>query len=508
MERLNALLAARRATIEKIDALLKSDNLTPEQQTEHDRLVAESDQQFAAIGREQARLARAEQQAKAEADAVAAKAKADAEAAAAAERAARTVPVPNRLTDFDQPIIAPQHAQAGIITIPANIQRCGQLQHFRGVRNGLDAEQRAYMFGQWALASLSQQMPNRYRFNSAVEFVTRHASMYGPRFAAAHNSNDSTGAQFLIPEQFATDMIILREQYGVARRLFKMQPMTSDTRTDPRRKGGLTAYFTAESGAITESTKSWDNVRLTAKELACLSRYSRQVQADAAINFGDDLAGEISYAFANKEDLCGFTGDGTSTYGGIVGVLTKLLNCDGAGTASAGLVVEGTSNTWSAFVLGDFDKVVGKLPQYADTPNACWTMHRTFFYEVVEKLVQAAGGTMSYEIRDGQRGPQTPSTTGRIPIFKGYPVIFSQVYPATTTVTTVVCSLGDHALGASFGDRQMEEIAFSEHASVGGENVFERNQIAIRGLERIDINVHDAGTASVTGPIVGLRTGT
>ncbi len=81
------------------------------------------------------------------------------------------------------------------------------------------------------------------------------------------------------------------------------------------------------------------------------------------------------------------------------------------------------------------------------------------------------------------------------------------MYPSTTATTTVSCTLGDHRLGARFGDRQQESIMFSEHATVGGESVFERNDIAIRGTERFDINVHDAGTGSAAGPIVGLQTG-
>ena len=52
-----------------------------------------------------------------------------------------------------------------------------------------------------------------------------------------------------------------------------------------------------------------------------------------------------------------------------------------------------------------------------------------------------------------------------------------------------------------------ETISFSEHATVGGESLWERNEIGIRGTQRFDIVVHDVGTATAPGPIVGLRTG-
>jgi hypothetical protein len=40
----------------------------------------------------------------------------------------------------------------------------------------------------------------------------------------------------------------------------------------------------------TESTKSWDNVALTAKDLMVLTRITSQLNEDAVISVGDDLA--------------------------------------------------------------------------------------------------------------------------------------------------------------------------------------------------------------------------
>ncbi len=301
----------------------------------------------------------------------------------------------------------------------------------------------------------------------------------------------------MIPEEFGTDMILLRELYGVARRLFRRVPMASDTRTDPRQEGGLTAYFTAEGGAGTESNTTKDNVRLTAKEVMVLARISKQVDADSIIDWSDHLFGEINQAMTQKEDQCAFIGDGTSTYGGIQGVVTKLQDVDGAGTDSFGLVT-GAGNAYSELTLPNFGAVVGKLPQFADTPNAAWVMHRSFFYGTVVDLVEGAGGVTKEEINAGDRRPR--------PLFKGYPVEFSQVMPSTEANSQVCAVLGDFVQGASFGDRQLDEVMFSEHATIGGENVFERNQIAVRGTERFDINVHGVGSSTVASAIVGLQT--
>lgn len=381
-------------------------------------------------------------------------------------------------------------------TIPASVRRVTP-RHFRGVQGGLDGEHRAYRFGMWALATLSRQVPsyNNDEGSRAIEFVRAHMQPTN----TAHGGDVTTGGHFLIPEEFSRDLIDLREQYGVARRLFSVVNMGSDTWNVPKRSSGLTAYFNAENAAGTESNMTWANIQLVTKKLTAISRMSEELSADSIISIGDTLAGEMSYAFAEKEDQCAFNGDGTDTYGAIVGCRPLLDGIYNAGTDLAGLIDSATSNTWSAIVLSDFNAVIAKLPAYADTRNVVWVCHRTFFYQVMNKLEAAAGGNTMYELMAGERSPR--------PMFLGYPVEFSQVFPSATATSSVVCLLGDFKAGALFGDRAGTTIKFSEHAAIGGESVFERGQIAVRGVERFDINVHGCGTASVAGPIVGLTTG-
>jgi HK97 family phage major capsid protein len=380
-------------------------------------------------------------------------------------------------------------------SIPRNVMRVGRPQNFHGTRDGFDAEHRAYRLGMWALAKISADMPGRYNFSQATQFVNDYMR---PTNTAHMETGVVSNGQVLVPEEFDRDLIDLRETYGVARRLFGRRSMSGDTLHTPKRSGGLTAYFVNESAAGTESNMTWDDIQLVAKDLMILSRMSNQLSMDAVISIGDTLAGEIAYAFAYKEDTCAFNGDGTSTYGGMRGVRTLLDSCDGAGTNSAGLKIQGTSNTWSAQVMGDFQAVIGKLPQYADTPNTVWVCHKAYYAETMLRLLIASGGTAMNEAQVGDRRPR--------PMFLGYPVEFSQVFPSVTATSGVTCALGDFSLGAMFGDRQQTSIAFSEHGTVGGESVWERNQIAIRGTERFDISVHGCGDASTPGPIVGLAT--
>ena len=357
---------------------------------------------------------------------------------------------------------------------------------------GPNAEADAFKFGQWFLSCVvAPAVPEgSYRFRKNIEWVKEHT----PFLKAQSEANNADGGA-LVPQEFDRQIIDLREKYGIFRRYTKVTPMASDTKIVPRRVSGLTAYFVSDNTAITESQKGWDNVQLVAKKIATLTKYSSEVAEDAIINMGDDLASEIAYAFSQKEDQCGFLGDGTSTYGGIQGITSGMLALSATRANIAGLIV-GTGNAFSELVLADFHKVVGRLPEYADTPNARWFVHKTFYHEVMEKLMLASGGVPAMEIRDGVR----------VFRFLGYEVVFTQVMPKTEANDTIVAVLGDLSLGTRMGDRRQNTIAID--TSLG----FANDQWAIRGTERIDIVCHDLGNASATasarvpGPIVALAT--
>jgi HK97 family phage major capsid protein len=218
--------------------------------------------------------------------------------------------------------------------------------------------------------------------------------------------------------------------------------------------------------------------------LAVLCKYSSEIAEDAVISIADDLAMEIAYAFADKEDECGFNGDGTSTYGGIVGLKNAVL----AGSKYTAI----TGNTaFSTLDLDDFEAMVGKLPQFA-VGGAAWYISRVGWANSMLRLAEAAGGNTTAQIAQGAALQ-----------FLGFPVVISQVLNSTTsaqTSTDGICYLANLDMGASFGSRRGVSIA------VDGSRFFESDQLAVRGTERFDINVHEKGTSSVAGPIIMMST--
>ena len=382
------------------------------------------------------------------------------------------------LDTIERPEFAPEVKTGEPADQPSRIiVRGGKADNFKGNK------ELAYRFGQWFLGCIGNQKAAAYCAKNGIKIVK------------SHSENDNSSGGYLVPEEFENDLIDLREQYGIFRKWSKVSKMKSDTKTVPRRKGGLTAYFVGEGEPITESKKAWNRVKLTAKKLAVLAIYTNELDEDAIVDMGNDLAGEISYAFAQKEDDCGFNGDGTEVYGGIVGVRNKLIGLSATRANIAGLVV-GSGNAWSELLLSDFSKVKGRLPKYARTPKTGWFASQTFYHEVMEKLMLASGGVTAAEV-----------AAGRVTeVFMGYPVQISQVLPEFEANDDIPVLFGDLSLAALFGDRRQTTLAMSEHLN------FDTDEIALRGTERFDINVHDVGNADAVaknrkpGPIVGLIT--
>lgn len=372
-------------------------------------------------------------------------------------------PLPRQTTPND-----PNHKQS------IKMVRYGKLKAFKGE----NADQRAYDSGMWIKASLF-----------GVESAQLYCREHGIQIQAAQGGNTNTGGGFLIPEEFNQTIIDLRESFGVARQECNVIPMARDTLTIPRRTGGLTSYFVDEnpSSAITESDASWDNIGLTAKKLATLTRMSSEIAEDAIINMADYLANEIAYVFAVKEDSCLFDGDGTSTFGGMTGILTKII--DGNHTAGAVDVATATHNLFSEIDATDIATLMAALPKYA-LSTAKFYCSQLCFSLVFERLVQAAGGNTINDLAAG--------ATLR---YMGYPVVISQTMPAgaaTDYDALAMFLFGDMRMSTTIGDRRGITVATSEH------RYFDTDQIGIRGTERFDINVHDLGDNTDAGPLVAM----
>ena len=201
------------------------------------------------------------------------------------------------------------------------------------------------------------------------------------------------------------------------------------------------------------------------------------------IDIGDMVTTSMAYSMADKIDEAGFNGDGTSTYGGVLGLKNAL---------SSSAIVDAVSGNVGASTLDldDFENVLGAYPQYTGA-DPRWFMHSAVYYASAFRLMNAAGGNTNVTLANGVA----------MPMLLGYPVQFVQVMPSTTgsSVSTILAYFGDLRLGAAYGTRR------SARVEVSTERYFELDLIGIKTTERIAINVHERGSTIRTRPIIALK---
>ena len=358
---------------------------------------------------------------------------------------------------------------ANAVPVRKSVQVIGSpLRTYKKLKNFADGET-AYRFARWALATKGHSKSAQYCADNGI-------------MLKAHSEGINEAGGFLVPDEFETTIITLREKFGVFRQNAKIVPMGRDTKYMPRRRTGLTAVWVGETRAGTESTQSFDQVQLIAKKLMVLTTMSSELDEDSMVNFGDDLANEIAYAFAKAEDEAGFLGDGTQTYGGIVGLKNAM--------GSAGVVdsAAGTGDLTTTITQAGLGKLFAKLPEYASA-NAKIYCHKSVYHEVFERTAMAAGGVSAAEIAGGFA-----------PRYFGYPVVFSQALPSSSTTTdgTVLAYFGDLAMACYFGDRREMTVKLSDSAL----NAFEQDEMAIKGTMRADIVCANVGDSTNAGSLI------
>jgi HK97 family phage major capsid protein/HK97 family phage prohead protease len=336
-------------------------------------------------------------------------------------------------------------------------------------RSRPEAERNAYNVGNWLRGVL---MGDKRAFKIAQN---RGMSTMSP-----------SGGSALVPAELSSAIISLTEEYGVARRAARVWPMGSDTLQIPRRTEGPTAYYIGEGSEITESTPSLSGVQLVARKLAARVIVSTELAEDAVIDLAGYLAEEIAREFAKQEDLALFLGDGTSTYGGIVGVIPALKAGVGAVDATAG------HDTLAEITDADLRGAMSKLPGYA-RDNARWYAHWETIDMVFSRLAAAFGGTTMEEV--GNK---------RLTSYHGRPIIPTAVMPNGSDVVdgSVPIIFGDLRQAAAFGDRRSITVRVDDTSRMA------YDQLVVQATERYDVVVHDAGDSTNYGSVVGLAMNT
>lgn len=367
-----------------------------------------------------------------------------------------------------------------------NLYRFGELRAFKGP----DAQARAYRSGRFLAAVLFDDANSRAWCRDHGIEIRKDLDLDSRAMAEKIN----TKGGFLVPDEFEQSIVDLREQYGNARRNCRVKPMASSYSSEPKKYSGLTAYPMGEGAEFTASDQDWGSIGLTARKWGVLTKISTELSEDTLISLADDLAMDIALAFATAEDNACIDGDGTSTYHGIIGIRTKMI--DGNHTGS---YVDGTSTSdnWSEITDTHLLSVMAALPKYARA-RAKWHCSPLAKVAVFDRLIRAAGGATMMEVVNGVRTPG----------YMGSPI---EEWPAMPTDDTsaalnnkIMFLYGDLALSSKLGTRRGITIKTLV------ERYADTDEIGIVATERFDLVHHSISDKAGTGrgPVVGFLGGT
>lgn len=376
---------------------------------------------------------------------------------------------------------------------PREMLASSSLKAFNGIGKimGKTDQEVAYRAGMWAMAAIHGN-PRAIQWckDAGVQLVQGSREQLG--FSErAMTEGVFTSAGWLVPVEMEAAIIANREDYGVARRIANVIPMSSASTNIPRITADATAYFVGEGTSGTQSDPAGDQVTLTLKDLMVLTHIGKSTAMDTVVSLAEMVAREQARAFAVKEDACLISGDGTSTYGGMLGLKTLL---DNASYTAGKAVAAGGHNLLTEIDVSDVTSVLGILPVYARA-GARWLCSGVFDAVVFGRLKLNAGGntvqTVQGRVVEGD--------------YAGFPITVAHHMPAgaaTDYASQCVLLLGNFNLGVAFGSGNGMMLTVDPYT------LAHQNLTRIITSERIDINCHGVAkstTAGQQGPIVGLH---
>jgi HK97 family phage major capsid protein len=297
----------------------------------------------------------------------------------------------------------------------------------------------------------------------------------------AQSEGTTTAGGFTVPDPLSSELIYLREQFGIARQNCRIYPMSSDVLNVPNATASTTVYYPGENTAITASDLTFAQVNLVAKKPSVLTQVSKELAEDSIIDFGATLARDMAYVLAKEEDRVVFNNAVDST-SGLDGILYAIYSSNATKANIASLQVFTTGQTITyAPTLANLKGMVAKLPTYA--AQAKWYMHKEIWYNAIAPLLDALGGNAISDIANAY---------GPTPMLYGYPVVFVQNMQKTLAASTPYVLLGDLSMGTAFGDRRTVTIEVSD------QRYFVEDALAFKATERFAFKAFDIGNVDST----------
>lgn len=281
---------------------------------------------------------------------------------------------------------------------------------------------------------------------------------------------------FLIPESLRSELLRVSLESAVVRPRARVIPMDSLTVPFPTIDstsnasnvyGGITAYWTEEAGALTESSATFGRIKLEAKKLTAYTEVPNELFQDSIISLAAFINDVFPEALAWFEDIAFMRGTG-------VGEPLGFLN---TGNAAAVAVAKETGQAADTILWENIVKMYARMLP-TSLARAVWIAHIDTFPELATMALSVGTGGSAVWLSNGVSGPPM-SILGR-------PVFFTEKAETLGDAGDInFADLGYYLIG----DRQTMQADSSPHYK------FANDLTSMRFIERVD------GTPWIKNPI-------
>lgn len=290
---------------------------------------------------------------------------------------------------------------------------------------------------------------------------------------------DSQGG-YLVPDEYEMEVIKLLNDYGLFRQKCRVKTMGGKTFKQPKLLTGVTATFTNEAAAATESNPTFTQVVWNAKKLDVVTGLSQELYDDEDVDIISELAEITASAMSQKEDNQGFLGTGAPITGAF-----------SAGSINSVVLAGQNPNTMTWLKLVSMLTAIRSvgLKKFGNS-NPEWYMHRAIL-NIMLSLVDGQGRPML----DTDRVWKTREVLG-------YKFNLSEELNDGTASPSRPILLFGNLWWSVLRERKGMLMRMSDSAVVGGNSAFEKDLLFVKTSERFDIQhiMGDAYVKMVTGP--------
>lgn len=284
------------------------------------------------------------------------------------------------------------------------------------------------------------------------------------RVRNAASSHDGASGGFLVPETLRSELLSLALEDSVVRPRATVIPMSGgrvlipsvdSTSNVSSVYGGITTYWTEESGQLTASDAKFARTALDAHKLTAYTEVPNELLADG-VAFEAFLQTAFPSALAHAEDYAFLNGNGVGQPEGVYNAAAGVSVTKESGQPNDTIVWENVVKMYARMLPSSLNKAV-------------WLASPDTFPELATMALSVGTGGSAVWLNNGVQGP--PMT------ILGRPVIFTEKAP-------VLGDAGDLTfVDLSYylvGDRQMMTATSSPHFK------FQTDETAFKVVSRVD----------------------